>query len=162
MTLELLAYPRDYGATIRDAGRLDEIFPRDSREAMREALPRQMEFIRRLHEQGANLLIGTDSVLPAYVPGFTVHDEMKLMVRAGISPFETFKMATVDAARSVQAEHRMGQVAAGMDANLILLAENPLEDISALDSLRAVMIRGQWYEIEALELRLDDLAQAAE
>ena len=154
--------PEGIRATIRDAGRLDEIFPPDSREAMREALPRQMEFIRRLHERGGNLLIGTDSVLPAYVPGFTVHDEMKLMVEAGVSAYDTLKMATVHAARSVQAEHRMGQVAVGMDANLILLAENPIEDISALDSLHAVMIRGQWFEIEALEARLDDLAFAAE
>lgn len=49
-----------------------------------------------------------------------------------------------------------------MDANLILLAENPLKDISALDSLWAVMIRGQWFEIKAIEARLDELSKEAE
>lgn len=87
---------------------------------------------------------------------------MKRMVEAKISPYDTLKMATALAARSVQIEHRMGQVVEGMDANLILLAENPLEDLCALDSLRAMMIRGRWFEIEEIDARLDELALAAE
>ena len=139
---------------------LDAIFSADAKEAMALALPRQLEFVSRLHDAGAKLLIGTDSGFASYIPGFGVADEMKYFVKAGISPYQTLKIATVNAAESVQAGHRIGKVGVGMQADLVLLNANPLDDIAAIDEIAGVMLKGEWYTLQQLEQQLDELVLA--
>lgn len=151
----LASHPRfrfvhpDIRTRIINSNTLDEIFSEESKKALREALPRQQEFVKRLNGLGGKLLIGTDSVLPAYVPGCTPIDEIQMFVEAGISNYEALKAATVNAATSLGIDHEVGTVEVTKKANLILIDGNPLEDIGALWRLHGVMVSGEWHSKDA-------------
>ncbi|HSM30572.1 MAG TPA: amidohydrolase family protein [Woeseiaceae bacterium] len=115
--------------------------------------------IRRLHEAGAGILLGSDAPQVFNVPGFSLHRELELMVAAGLTPFEALKAGTVNVARFLGL--RTGVVETGREADLVMLDSNPLEDISNTRRVHGVMVRGQWYsagDIEALleRFRLHD------
>ena len=88
-------------------------------------LPHQQALVRELHSRGAGILIGTDSVLPAYVPGFTPIDEMQAIAAGGIENFAVLQAATLKAAQALGVAGERGTVAVGKRASLIVLAEKP-------------------------------------
>jgi imidazolonepropionase-like amidohydrolase len=98
---------------------------------------------RQLHDAGVPLLLGTDAV-GLVAPGFSVHEELELLVSAGLTPYEALKAATVNPARWAGAQGRRGIIATGAEANLVLLAANPLERISASQNVRGVFIHNKW------------------
>ena len=112
-----------------------------------------------LHDLGAPLLAGSDATNPYVVPGFSLHEEMKLLVQAGLSPHDVLTSATVGPAENLGVDQRAGTVELGKDADLILLEDNPLLDISATRSIVGVLIKGQWYTAIELQTLLDDLAE---
>ena len=144
------------------ASALDALFSEGSRTALRKSMPRQQVFLKRLNDAGGKLLIGTDTIVPAYVPGFGLVEEMNLFIEAGISPYDTLRAATVNAAQSLGLDHRLGTIAVGMDADLILLDGNPLESLEPLVRPVGVMLRGEWWTIEEIEALLDEMAGAWE
>lgn len=146
-------------ASVENASALDEIFSPDAKAALREALPRSLELVRRLHAAGGRLLIGTDAVVPAWVPGFTPIDEMKMIAQSGVPHAEVLRMATVDAARLLGLDAERGTVEVGKEASLILVSGNPLEDLDALWQLEGVIHAGRWHSLEDLQAALE--AQAA-
>lgn len=97
-----------------------------------------------LSESGAGLLLGSDSPQIFNVPGFALHRELDYLVNAGLTPFEALRSGTVDAARFFTAADRFGTVRAGLEADLILLDANPLEEIGNSKRIHGVMVRGQW------------------
>ena len=141
------------------ANSIDKYFSVASREALRNAMPRMMEMIRRLNASGAGLLVGTDAAISAYVPGFTSIDEVQSFAAAGISNFDALKAATTNGAVSLGLEKQLGSVAVGKEADLVIIEGNPLDDLAALWQLYGVMLRGQWYTAAELEARLDQMAQ---
>ena len=114
---------------------LDEIFSADAKSTLREVLPRQQDLICRINAVGARLLIGTDAVIPGYVPGFTPIDEMKMIAAGGVSVFDVLQAATVGAAVSLGIDAERGTVSVGKRASLILLDGNPMKDLEHLSSL---------------------------
>ena len=82
------------------------------------------------------------------------------MVHAGLTPYEALQTATVNAATYLGADQDFGKVAAGFQADLVLLAGNPLEDISHTQTRVGVMKRGRWVPAEELEAALAQLAEA--
>lgn len=143
-----------------NANALDAIFPPESKAALREVFPRQQELVRRLHEAGAGLLVGTDAVIPAYVPGFTPIDEMLAIAEGGVSTFAVLSSATRDAAASLGIESSRGTVAVGKQASLILVDGNPLEDLTVLWELEGVFHHGRWMTLADIERRLREQAAA--
>jgi imidazolonepropionase-like amidohydrolase len=141
---------------------LDAIFPPDSRDALREAYPVMLDFIKGLSDAGAGMLVGTDSVVPGYVPGFTVIDEIQSFVDAGLTNFKALEAATSAPARYLGIEDERGTIAVGKRADLILLAGNPLDDLSALWDLAGVMLAGRWHSFAALEAALDAQRRSGE
>jgi hypothetical protein len=96
--------------------------------------------------RGVRLLLGSDLPNPLMVPGFAVHDELQAMVRAGLTPFQAIATATREAG-AFMGGARFGVVAAGARADLMLVRENPLQDVSRLREPTRVMARGVWAEL---------------
>jgi hypothetical protein len=116
---------------------------------------------RRMHDAGIPLLAGTDIGVPYMVPGFAVHEDLALLVEAGLSPAEALKTATWNPARYFDALDRLGAVRAGLLADLVLLDANPLTDIANTKRIRAVVADGRYLDREALDHLLAEAEQRA-
>ncbi|WFL77792.1 amidohydrolase family protein [Altererythrobacter arenosus] len=101
------------------------------------------------HDGGVGILVGTDTV----IGGFRYHDEMAHLIRAGLTTAEVLRAATIDAARYVGLEDATGSVTVGKRADLVLLSDNPLQNIDNTRTIRAVFQNGRLYDRE----RLDDM-----
>ena len=114
-----------------------------------------------LHRAGASLLAGSDALATGVFPGFGLHDELELLVDAGLTPAEALVAATVEPARYLTATDSLGSVVPGKVADLVLLDGNPLEDIGNTRRIRAVLARGRLFDREALDGLLRRAEQAA-
>ena len=102
--------------------------------------------VAALHRAGATLVVGTDANdspgAPAAVPhGSSLHDELDLLVEAGLSPLEALRSATSVAATAF-ALHDRGRIRPGLRADLLLVAGNPVSDITATRQIRGVWTAG--------------------
>jgi imidazolonepropionase-like amidohydrolase len=77
------------------------------------------------------------------VPGASLHDELAWLTRAGLTPFEALRAATVNSARLVSADASLGSLRPGMLADLVVLSDNPRRDIRAVASIVAVLKDGR-------------------
>jgi imidazolonepropionase-like amidohydrolase len=121
------------------------------------AEPFALALVRALHAKGAGLLLGTDAYKRNVTPGFSLLEELRYFVKAGLSPYEAIKAGTSDAARFLNHENEFGTVAVGHRADLILLSANPLDDVGNVTRRTGVMLRGEWLTEEKLQRRLQDL-----
>lgn len=109
--------------------------------------PLLMQLTKALQDRGVLLLLGTDVSVEGIVPGASVHKELELLVEAGLTPFEALCCGTRNAAIIAD---RMGAISdwgtleVANRADLILLSENPLTDISNTRSQIGIMLRGRW------------------
>ncbi len=87
----------------------------------------QAAMIRKLHENGVQILPGSDNVA-----AFTIHRELELYAEAGIPNVEVLRLASLDAARIVGVERETGSIRVGKASDLVLVDGNPLEDMSAI------------------------------
>ncbi len=100
-----------------------------------------LEMIAKLHRAGITLVAGTDAMA-----GFTLHRELELYHQAGISAKDVLQLATIGSARVAGAADRTGSIAVGKQADFVLLAGNPLQDISAIRRPVAVFKGDRWYD----------------
>ena len=112
--------------------------------------------IKLAQQLGVQLLAGTDVVAPWTYPGFSLHDELGLLVQAGLTPLEALRTATVNPAQFFYMKD-VGKIAPTMKANLILLDASPLEDIHNTEKISAVIMLGTLYTRK----QLDDLLNAS-
>ncbi len=116
-----------------------------------------------LHARGVTLVAGTDAMgYPLVTPGASLHRELSLLVGSGLSPLEAIRVATVEAATLLGRPHEFGRLAPGLRADLLLVDENPLDDITRLREPAGVMTRGRWYPREELRRMLSGLAGDSE
>jgi imidazolonepropionase-like amidohydrolase len=99
---------------------------------------------------GVTLIAGTDSGNPFMVHGPGLHRELQLWVAAGIPPAAALQAATLNAARALGADGRIGSIQQGREANLILVDGNPLEDIAATERISLVLFKGERVNRQAL------------
>ena len=97
----------------------------------------------RMHERGVPIGAGTDTPILISVPGYSLHSELEMLVRAGLSPLEAIRSATVRPAEFFSLADEMGTVDVGKRADLVLLDANPLEDIANTRQIAAVVSRGK-------------------
>jgi len=97
--------------------------------AWKPRVERRLRPIRDMDWAGVALLPGTDADNPYLVPGFSLHDELALLVRAGVSPFDPLRSATENPVRFLNATDRFGSIEPERTADLVLLDANPLQDI---------------------------------
>lgn len=139
---------------MRDACR-ETLTSIDSAAAARDAAARDIfEQVRELHAAGVPLLAGSDVPNECLWHGVSLHDELRLLREAGLSPWEVLKTATLNPARFLGRADE-GVVRAGAKANLLLLDANPLEDVSNTRRIAGVMMGGRWRD-EAALARLSD------
>jgi imidazolonepropionase-like amidohydrolase len=103
----------------------------------RASFGRMVEFVGRLHRAGVPIVAGTDALA-----GFTLHRELELYVRAGIPAAEALRIATWNGARYTRTLDRLGSIAPGKVADLVLLEGDPVADISAVRRPSLVMKEG--------------------
>jgi imidazolonepropionase-like amidohydrolase len=100
--------------------------------------------LREMHRAGVPVLLASDAPQVFNVPGDSAHVELELYVAAGLSNYDALRTGTVNAARFFGAQERRGTVEPGRDADLVLLAANPLEDVRAARRIEGVMLAGRW------------------
>ncbi len=114
--------------------------------------------VAALRRAGAPMLAGTDAPNPFVVPGFSLHDELELLVRAGLTPYEALSAATSRPAESLGEQGRFGTVVVGGRADLVLLSADPLADIAATRRIDGVSLNGRWLSPADLQGLLDKIA----
>ena len=111
-----------------------------------------------LNRNGVQLLAGTDAMGALLAtPGSSLVQELSPLTQSGLTPYEAIRTATVNPATFLEKEHEFGTIAAGKRADLILVARNPLDDVSALNEPLGVMVRGQWFSRERLRELMAEL-----
>jgi len=115
-----------------------------------EARAFNTQVVSALHKAGAHLLLGTDTVKPGTLPGYSLHLELEQFVKSGMTPFEAIRAGTADAAVFLHQETEFGTVAVGRRADLLLLDANPLEDVKNTEKLAGVMAKGRWFPVDEL------------
>jgi len=114
--------------------------------------------IKEMYERGVPLYVGSDGGFPMVVNGFSYHDEIRNFSEIGISNDEILKMATIQSAEFLGYEN-LGLVKEGYLADLVLLDENPLEDIKNLKRIDHVIVRGKAFGNEQIQAQLDRLKE---
>lgn len=110
--------------------------------------------VKAMGSAGVNFLAGTDSGMDDTSPGFELHDELELMARAGLTPAQVLRAATLHPARTLRQESTLGEVGPQHDADLVLLEGNPLTDISNTRKIAGVFVNGRYFAKSELSLML--------
>jgi hypothetical protein len=95
-----------------------------------------------LHAEGAPILLGTDTPNPFVLQGFSIHDELRNLVWAGLSPYAAIRSGTIEAARFLGESDNWGTIQPGRRADALLLSADPLQGVDALQKLEAVFVNG--------------------
>lgn len=101
---------------------------------------------RDLKNAGVKLLAGTDMPQPFVYPGFSLHEELELLVRSGLTPLEALRTATYNPAEFLGALDSLGTVTQGKVADLVLLDADPLADIRNTRRISAVIANGRLFD----------------
>ena len=121
---------------------------------------KEMEIVGAMHRAGVPIMAGTDGA--AYtVPGFGLHQELALLVKAGFTPMEALQAATVLPAKFLGQSTTLGTVEKGKTADLVLLEANPLEDIMNAARVDAVVVNGRFLPKGVLRMMLANVEKEA-
>lgn len=115
--------------------------------------------VKVFKEAGVPMVAGADSGVSGVVWGFSLHDELELLVQAGLTPQEALTSSTRLPATWLGIDDKIGTVETGKYADLILLEANPLENISNTRKISGVFVNGQWVDKVKIETMLFDLAK---
>ncbi len=127
----------------------------------RALLEKSHEIVAQMQRAGVKILAGTDSTAPYVFPGSSLHEELALLVQAGMTPIKALQTATRNPADFLGRLDSQGTIAVGKNADLILLDANPLDDIRNTQKIRAVFLRGKLLERSALDQLLAGAEQFA-
>jgi imidazolonepropionase-like amidohydrolase len=122
---------------------------------------RYVELAGVMRRAGVLFMAGSDGPDPYVYPGFSLHDELELLVKAGFSPAQALQAATFNPALFMGTLDRYGTVEKGRVADLVLLDANPLEDIRNTRKIDSVILGGKVYSREDLNHILADVEQLA-
>lgn len=142
---ETSALPSNHPWRTREQIRSTDI---DFRNAILGSEAAEASFIKRFFEAGGMILAGTDDVP---FPPFGVSEEMRLLVDAGLPPVAALQAATMNAARAMRRDNRVGTIDVGKLADMVLLDANPLEDITNVRRIHAVIADGRFLDRRMLD-----------
>ena len=116
-----------------------------------------LDNVRRLHQAGVGVGVGTDAGETATYHGYSALHEMELLVEAGMTPLEAIEAATAVSARALGVEKQRGTIAPGMTADLVLIDGRPDQNIGDIEKTARVFFNGVELDVKAL----DDAIQTA-
>lgn len=118
----------------------------EDRKALQDFYTFGLELTGRAHQRGVKLLAGTDAFDSYAFYGSGLHDELEELVKAGLTPAEALRTATINPASFFGVIEDYGSVSQGKKADLIVLTANPLEDIRHTRHIEAVIVNGGFYD----------------
>jgi imidazolonepropionase-like amidohydrolase len=122
----------------------------------------ELDMTLAMFRAGVPFMAGTDTAAGVHVfPGFSLHEELALFVKAGLTPLQALQTATLNPARFLGRVADMGSVAEGKVADLVLLDANPVDDIDNTRRIRGVLLAGRYFDRAALDRMLQGVATAA-
>jgi adenine deaminase len=124
-------------------------FPPESAELRREEVRKYQELTGVLYRAGVTILAGTDAPEPLICPGFSLHQELEMLVESGIPPGAAINCATMNNARILKQDKNLGSIAVGKLADLVLLCDDPLKDIRNTRSISKVIRAGHVVDPDA-------------
>jgi imidazolonepropionase-like amidohydrolase len=137
-------------------------FNTDDLATRKRFVEKELEVVNAMHHAGVQFLAGTDTPPGVYVfPGFSLHEELQRFVAAGFTPMEALQTATLNPAKFLGMEDRLGTVEKGKLADLVLLDANPLEDIRNTQKIAAVIVNGRYLSRTDLDKILAGVIAAA-
>jgi imidazolonepropionase-like amidohydrolase len=110
---------------------------------LKQLVDGEVKLVGRMHKAGVSILAGTDWPSPLVLPGVALHDELELFVRAGMTPAEALRTATLNPAKCLKRDKDLGAVESGRCADLVLLTADPLKDIRNTRTVDAVWVGGR-------------------
>jgi imidazolonepropionase-like amidohydrolase len=122
---------------------------------------KQIQIVGAMNGAGIPILAGTDVGNPFCFPGFSLHDELGLLVQAGLSPMKALQTATRNAAEFSGFADTLGTIKKGKIADLVLLNADPLQDINNTRSIEAVIFGGKLIQKDALQQMLASIEKLA-
>ncbi len=127
----------------------------------KKVLQKQFEIVGAMQKAGVPILAGTDRGNPFCFPGFSLHEELALLVIAGLTPVEALRSATLSPAKFFGLDQTLGTIEQGKIADLVLLDANPLLDIRNTQRINAVVSNGRLFDRKALDKMLGDAEVSA-
>jgi imidazolonepropionase-like amidohydrolase len=128
----------------------------------RQFVAKELEMTLAMDRAGVPLMAGTDTAAGVYViPGFSLHQELELFVKAGLTPMEALQTTTLNPAKFLGRTRDLGTVETGKLADLVLLDANPLDDIRNTQKISAVVLGGWYFSRRDLDGILKNVQAAA-
>ncbi len=118
----------------------------------------RFKMTKALYDGGIKLMAGSDGPEWYLAQGFSLHNELEMFVRAGLSPFAALETATINPARYLGIDKRTGTIQVGKEADLLLLERNPLEDIRNTTAIKGIFNEKVWYDEKTVK-RMEEAAK---
>jgi imidazolonepropionase-like amidohydrolase len=129
--------------------------------ARKQLYRKRQAMVGAMQRAGVGILAGTDLANSYLIPGFSLHDELAILVECGLTPMQALQAATRNPARFLGREQEPGTLQKGSLADLVLLDADPLADIRNVTQVRAVVADGRFYDRTALDRLLTEAEAAA-
>ena len=141
---------------------IEHDFNTDDLATRKAFVAKELEVVNEMHRAGIPFLAGTDTPPGVYIfPGFSLHEELQRFVVAGFTPMEALQTATSNPAKFFGMEDRLGTIAVGKLADMVLLDANPLDDIRNTQKIAAVVANGRYFSRADLDKMLAGVEAAA-
>lgn len=151
-------------ASVRERWNSEELLketpPEQLAEYKRDAV-QSLELVGQMHHAGVQFMAGSDGPDPFVFPGFSLHDELELLVKSGFSPAEALQAATYDPAAFLGKLDKYGTLEKGRVAEIVVLQDNPLLDIRNTRRIEGVMVDGHYYSRPDLDRILEQVETLA-
>ena len=135
--------------------------PESMRLVYRRHYGRLLQMVRIFDEEGVKMIAGSDVSGSGWeIPGFALHQEFDQLAAAGLTPLRILQMATVNAAEFLGRSDTMGTVEVGKDADIVLLAGDPTENVANLHDITGVVRAGRYHSPEMLSATIENIATA--
>jgi len=121
----------------------NEFIPKDYEQRDLTFSHYSLQMVKRMLDAGVPVGAGTDTPIALAIPGYSLHRELEMLVRAGMTPMQALEAATIRPTEFLQIEDQLGTIEVGKRADLVLLSANPLEDILNTRRIELVISKGK-------------------
>jgi imidazolonepropionase-like amidohydrolase len=143
-------------------GDIEKDMDTDPLPVRRQFVQMELDMTLAMFRAGVPFMAGTDTAAGVHIfPGFSLHQELVLFQKAGLTPMQALQTATLNPARFLGRTADLGTVEKGKLADLVLLDANPLDDIANTQKIRGVVLAGRYFDRASLDRMLRGVARAA-